>query len=246
MQFIGKDIIRFHHIIWPCLLLALDLPLPKTIFAHGWWTSGKDKISKSKGNIVSPQKIVEEYGLDPLRYFLLREVSFGLDGEYSEEGFKKRYNSDLVNDLGNLVNRTLNLVETKMSGRIGNQTPKTTLVKLAISVFEEYQKKMKAIAFSEALEEIWKLVSYLNRFLDEEAPWREGCNNVREILYSTVYGIRIVSIMLAPFIPASSLRIWQMLGFDGDPEMGGFKLLKQEIPEGIKIKKREILFPRKK
>lgn len=246
VQFIGKDIIRFHHIIWPCLLLALDLPLPETIFAHGWWTSGKDKISKSKGNIVSPQKIVEEYGLDPLRYFLLREVSFGLDGEYSEEGFKKRYNSDLVNDLGNLVNRTLNLVETKMSGIIGRQTPETTLVNLAISVFEEYQKKMKAIAFSEALEEIWKLVSYLNRFLDEKAPWRGGCNSVREILYSTVYGIRTVSIMLAPFIPASSLRIWQMLGFDRNPGMEGFKLLEQEMPEGIKIKKREILFPRKK
>ncbi|MCX8082447.1 MAG: methionine--tRNA ligase [bacterium] len=246
VQFIGKDIIRFHHIIWPCLLLALDLPLPKTIFAHGWWISGKDKISKSKGNIVSPQNIIAEYGLDAFRYFLLREVPFGLDGEYSEDGFKKRYNSDLVNDLGNLVNRTLNLIETKTQGVISNVTPDTSLVNLAITSSEKYFEKMEKIAFSEALEEIWKLVSYLNRFLDEKAPWREGCSNVKEILYSTIYGIRNVSIMLAPFIPFSSLRIWQMIGFDGDPNRDGFKLLNQKMSEGIRIKKREIIFPRKK
>ena len=246
IQLVGKDIIRFHHIIWPCLLLALDLPLPETIFAHGWWISGKDKISKSKGNVISPQKIVEEYGLDAFRYFLLREVPFGLDGEYSEDTLKKRYNSDLVNDLGNLVNRTLNLIETKMSGVIGDETPEITLVNLSYSVYERYEEKMKAIAFSEALEEVWKIVSYLNRFLDEKAPWRDGCSNVKQILYSTVYGIRMAVIMLSPFIPGSASRIWQMLGFDGTPESEGFGLLKQKFTEVIRIRKREILFPRKR
>jgi methionyl-tRNA synthetase len=246
IQLVGKDIIRFHHIIWPCLLLALDLPLPETIFAHGWWISGKDKISKSKGNVISPQKIVGEYGLDAFRYFLLREVPFGLDGEYSEDTLKKRYNSDLVNDLGNLVNRTLNLIETKMSGVIGDETPETAIVNLSHSVYERYEEKMKAIAFSEALEEVWKIVSYLNRFLDEKAPWRDGCSNVKQILYSTVYGIRMAAIMLSPFIPGSASRIWQMLGFDGTPESEGFCLLKQKFTEVIRIRKREILFPRKR
>ncbi|MDD3726213.1 MAG: methionine--tRNA ligase [Candidatus Ratteibacteria bacterium] len=246
VQFIGKDIIRFHHIIWPCLLFALDLPLPKTIFAHGWWTSGKDKISKSKGNTISPEKIIDEYGLDALRYFLLREVPFGLDGEYSEDIFKKRYNSDLANDLGNLVNRTLNLVETKMSGIIGNIPANMEIIKITGEVFEKYQAKMQKIAFSEALEEIWRYISFLNRFLDEKAPWREGCSNVEEILNNTIYGIRSAIIMLTPFIPDASIRIWQMLGLEETPESNGFKLLNQKIPEGIKTNKREIIFPRKK
>lgn len=246
IQFIGKDIIRFHHIIWPCLLLALDLPLPRTIFAHGWWISGKEKISKSKGNIVSPQRIIDEYGLDALRYFLLREVPFGLDGEYSEEKFKKRYNSDLVNDFGNLINRTLNLVEKKMSGVIGTTLPDTTIINTGDAIFEKYQKKMKDIAFSEALEEIWKLISYLNRYLDEKAPWREGCNNVEEILNSSIYGIRAATIMLSPFIPDTSLRIWEMLGFEEKLTGDGFTLWNKRIPEGIKIKNRVILFRRKK
>lgn len=246
VQFLGKDIIRFHHIIWPCLLLALDLPLPKTVFAHGWWVSGKDKISKSKGNIIDPLKIIEEYGLDAFRYFLLREIPFGLDGEYSDERFKKRYNSDLVNDIGNLVNRTLNLVETKADGVIDDEPLDISLVNFANSVFKAYKEKMEAIAFSEALEEIGKLVSFLNRYLDEKAPWREGCKNIKEILNSTSHGIRIAAIMFAPFIPDASSKILDMMGLEDDLNKDGFKLLTQTMPSGTRIKKREILFPRKK
>lgn len=246
VQFIGKDIIRFHDVIWPCILMALNLPLPETIFAHGWWVIGRDKISKSKGNTVSPQKLIGEYGLDAFRFFLLREVPFGLDGEYSDETFKKRYNSDLVNDLGNLVNRTVNLVETKLSGTVKPASPGNELAELIQSVHKNYEIKVRALAFSEALEEVWKIVSFLNKFLDEKAPWREGCPDVNGVLYNVVYGIRDASLLLAPFIPSTSLKIWNILGLEGNPCEQNFASLGKKLPEGLKTNKREILFPRKK
>jgi len=246
MQFIGKDIIRFHHVIWPSMLMALGLQLPETIFAHGWWISGKDKISKSKGNVVSPGRLIDEYSVDAFRFFLMREVPFGLDGEYSEEGFKKRYNSDLVNDLGNLVNRTVNLVESKMSGVLGYASPCEGLLGIAESAYKNYEAKMKVVAFSEALEEIWKLVSSLNKFLDEKAPWRENCPDVGRVLYSTVSGIRAAALLLAPFIPSSSLKIWRILGLPGDPREQSFSALGEKLPDRLTTGKREILFPRKK
>ncbi|MBN1445966.1 MAG: methionine--tRNA ligase [Candidatus Omnitrophica bacterium] len=246
VQLMAKDIIRFHNVIWPCMLMALDLPLPETIFAHGWWITGKEKISKSKGNAVSPGKIIEEYGVDALRFFLLREVPFGLDGEYSDETFKKRYNSDLVNDLGNLVNRTVNLVETKLSGTVAYSDTDNGLAEISAAAYENYEAKMKALALSEALEEAWKLVSALNKFLDEKAPWREGSTGVKQVLYSTVSGIRDCAIMLAPFIPESSLKIWRILGLPGDPCEYNFAALREKLPDGLTTQKREILFPRKK
>ncbi len=246
VQFIGKDIIRFHDVIWPCILMALNLPLPKKIFAHGWWTVGSDKISKSKGNAVSPQDIIAEYGLDAFRFFLLREVPFGLDGEYSAETFKKRYNSDLVNDLGNLLNRTVNLVETKLSGTLKPASAEERLAELTASVQKNYPAKMRELAFSEALEEIWKIISYLNKFLDEKAPWREGCPDVNGVLFNAVSGIRDATLLLAPFIPSTSVKIWTTLGLDGIPFEQKFSSLGDGLPAGLKTNKREILFPRKK
>jgi methionyl-tRNA synthetase len=247
VQFIGKDIIRFHDVIWPCILMALGLPIPETIFAHGWWMSGgKNKISKSKGNTVSPQKLIDEYGVDAFRFFLLREIPFGFDGVYSDESFKKRYNSDLVNDLGNLVNRTVNLVETKLSGRLDSASPEEKVVELTREVYKNYRKKMITISFSEAIEEVWKLASFLNKFLDEKAPWREGCTDVNTILYNVVYGIRNTALLLAPFIPSTSLKIWQILGLQNNPLEKSFAFLEERLPPGLKTNKREILFPRKK
>ncbi|HNS31910.1 MAG TPA: methionine--tRNA ligase [bacterium] len=246
VQLIGKDIIKFHDIIWPGILLALGLPLPKTIFAHGWWTLGKDKISKSKGNAISPRALMDEYGADPFRFFLLREVPFGLDGEYSDENFKKRYNSDLVNDFGNLVNRTLNLVETKTAGIIPDGSPSDELVRMSGDVYAGYRKKMEAVAFSEAIEEAWKLVVYLNKYLDTSAPWKEECREREQILYNTMHGIRNVLLLISPFIPSSAAAMWKMLGFPKSPEEEGFSLLEKKLQGGIRTNKREILFARKK
>lgn len=246
IQLIGKDIIKFHHIIWPSLLLALGLPLPVTVFAHGWWTLGRDKISKSKGNIISPRELIDGYGVDPFRFFLLREVPFGLDGEYSDESFKKRYNSDLVNDLGNLVNRTLNLVETKTAGRIPVESPDRELEELTAEVFPLYSKKMEEVAFSEAIEEAWKLVIHLNKFLDTTAPWREGCEKREYILYNVMYGIRNILLLVSPFIPSSAAAMWKMLGFPGNPGEEGFGLLGKKFQGGMQTNKREIIFARKK
>jgi methionyl-tRNA synthetase len=245
VQLIGKDIMKFHNIMWPSMLLALGLPLPKTIFAHGWWTLGKTKMSKSKGNVVAPQPLMKEYGVDPFRYFLLREVPFGLDGEYTAENFKKRYNSDLVNDLGNLINRTLNLIDTKTSGIIPDESPYKELVELTEQIYIKYREKMESVTFSEAIEEVWKLVIYLNKFLDNTTPWREECVDKEKILYSTIYGIRNILLLMSPFIPSSVDTLWKMLNLPKTPEEG-FGLLDEKLQGGIKTNKREILFMRKK
>jgi len=246
IQLIGKDIMRFHHIIWPAIIMALGLPLPKTIFAHGWWIMGKEKISKSKGNVVSPDNFINEYGVDPFRYFIMREVPFGLDGEYSEGSFKKRYNSDLVNDLGNLLNRTLNLIEKKCDGIIPDTPCDDKIINLTEEVFENYKRKMEKISFSDAIEEVWKLISFLNKYLDEKAPWRETTENPDKILYSVIEGIKNSSLMLTPFIPQTVEKIFYMLGIEGKINNNTFSSINKRVPSGIKTGKREILYPRKK
>ena len=247
VQLIGKDIMRFHHIIWPAILMALNLPLPRTIFAHGWWIINKEKISKSKGNVVSPEDIIEDYGVDPFRFFLMREVPFGLDGEYSEENFKKRYNSDLVNDLGNLVNRTLNLIEKKFNGEIPYGGVDEHFIEMVKGIFEKYKEKMDKIAFSEAIEEIWNFITYLNKFLDEKAPWSmEDEKEAGKVLYKVVEGIRVIALFLAPFIPSTSRRIWNMLGIEEDPYTEKFSAIEKRLVPGKKIGERIILFKRRK
>lgn len=246
VQLIGKDIMRFHHIVWPAIIMALDLPLPKKIFAHGWWIIGKEKISKSKGNVISPDTFIKEYGVDPFRFFIMREVPFGLDGEYSEETFKKRYNSDLVNDLGNLLNRTLNLIEKQFNGTVPDTDCENEIENLSKEVFKNYSEKMKEIAFSDAIEELWKLISFLNKYLDEKAPWRETTRDTDKILYSVIEGIKNASLMLSPFIPSTITRIFEMLGIKDKINENSFSSLGKKIPAGIKTGKREILYPRKK
>ncbi|MCM8810816.1 MAG: methionine--tRNA ligase [Candidatus Omnitrophica bacterium] len=244
IQLIGKDIMRFHHIIWPAILLSLNLPLPNKIFAHGWWVSGKEKISKSKGNIISPEYYINEYGTDPFRFFLLREIPFGLDGEFSEENFKKRYNSDLVNDFGNLLNRTLNLIEKKFDNYVPEGELDEKIVEFSEDVYKKYTKKIEQVSFSEAIEEIWNLVIFLNKYLDEKSPWRENTDSERTII-SVFYGIRNLLIFLYPFIPQTCEKMINMLGLKIE-EIKKLENFKIKYPGRIKIGKREIIFHRKK
>jgi methionyl-tRNA synthetase len=244
IQLIGKDILRFHDIIWPAMLLSLDVELPQKIFAHGWWILGKEKISKSRGNIINPLDVAKKWTVDGFRYFLLREVPFGLDGEYSEEKITKRYNSDLANDFGNLVNRTLNLMEKKHNNALPEKFSCENIYNLAEEIKKSFEEKMAQLAFSESLEQIWKLVSYLNKYLDTEKPWNLQGETEEKILYQCMEGIRILSIFLFPFIPFTSKKIWDILNLDYSEKTINFSEIKKPFQPGHKIKTRTILFER--
>jgi methionyl-tRNA synthetase len=245
VQLIGKDILRFHSIIWPAILMALGLELPEKIFAHGWWTVGSEKMSKSKGNVINPVELIDRFGVDGFRYFLLREVPFGLDGEYSEEKFIKRYNSDLANDLGNLVNRTINLVEKLFNGILPSGFISSDIETAIDSTIKNVDHYMTNVSFSEALTEIWKLVGEFNKLLDKEKPWTASIDSAKNTLSQCIAGISIISFLVYPFIPETSKKIWKILNIE---ESVANKIILNKdvmkIPEGTKAGKREILFTR--
>lgn len=244
VQLIGKDILRFHTIIWPAILMALGLTLPQKIFAHGWWTVGSEKISKSKGNIIDPVFLSERFGIDGLRYFLLREVPFGLDGEYSEEKFLKRFNSDLANDLGNLVNRTLNLVEKLFNGILPDVYLSSEMENLFDSVIKNVDIYMNNVAFSDALIEIWKIIGELNKLLDREKPWNASQESAKNTISQCISGISIVSLLIYPFIPETSNRIWKMLNIQYTDTNVILNKDVLKFSAGTKTGKRDILFMR--
>jgi len=246
VHLMSKDIIRFHCVIWPALLMALELPLPGSVFVHGYWVMGKDKMSKSKGNVISPLTLIEDYGVDALRFFLAREVPFGMDGEYSPEVFKKRYNSDLANDLGNLVNRTLHLCGQKCGNITPEGVPSEALTAMTDGIMETYRKEMAALNVSAATGSVWGLVTHGNKYLDTAAPWRLEGAEAGRVLYEVLEVIRRAALLLAPFIPTTSAKIWKMLGRTDDPSAGGFALLSSFLKPGTPLGEKEILFPRRK
>ena len=255
VHLIGKDIIRFHAIIWPCMLLSAGIKLPDSIVAHGWWTSEGEKMSKSKNNVVNPYDEIKKYGVDAFRYYLLREASFGTDGDYSTKGVVGRLNSDLANDLGNLLNRTLGMYKKYFGGVIVASNENEAIDNEIKSMFDEtvteINRYMYYFEFSKALETLWKFISRLNKYIDETMPWALAKDETKKLRLAAVMnilceGLYKIAFFIAPFMPESAQKISAQLGIEKDITNLRFDDIKEwnVFKDGHKLGEASPIFPR--
>lgn len=255
VHLVGKEIVRFHTIYWPIFLMALDLPLPKKVFGHGWLLMKDGKMSKSKGNVVDPVPLIDRYGLDALRYYLLREVPFGADGVFTPEAFVERVNADLANDLGNLSHRTLTMVQKYHQGIVPEPASNATahdqeLKNLALDTVKRVEEAMEELQFSVALTAIWELVRAGNRYIENTQPWNlakdpEKHRVLGSVLYHLLEVLRIVSVMIQPFMTQTPKKMWEQLGI-AEGELTSWESIQRfgVLPAGIQTTKGNPLFPR--
>ena len=230
LHMVGKDILRFHAVYWPAFLMAAGIQPPRRVFAHGWWTNEGQKISKSLGNVIDPFELVEKYGLDPVRYFLLRQVPFGNDGDFSHQAIIHRLNGDLANDLGNLCQRVMSMIFRNCDEKIPeahslNETDYKFVTAISSSL-PDIRSLMEAQSFHQALELIWRHVAEANRYVDEQAPWalrKSDPSRMETVLYTLAEAIRNIAILTSPFMPDSMDKVFELLGLN-DEERGFDKL----------------------
>ncbi|MFB1051086.1 methionine--tRNA ligase [Paraliobacillus sp. JSM ZJ581] len=255
VQMVGKEIVRFHTIYWPIMLMALDLPLPKQVYGHGWLLMKDGKMSKSKGNVIYPEFLVNRYGVDPMRYYLMREVPFGNDGIFTPEDFVSRMNFDLSNDLGNLLNRTIAMINKYCNGEVPAYNGDVTLYdndlrELAAETVSVYEAEMDAMQFSQALTAVWRFISRTNKYIDETQPWllaKEEDNRaeLESVMVHLAESLRIVATLLQPIFIDTSSKIYQQLGLDDRHDQIWENLQFGNFPIGRKVvKKGEPIFPR--
>ena len=254
IHLIGKDILRFHAIFWPAFLMAAGFSLPRCVFGHGWWLKDEAKMSKSRGNVLDPNVILRSLGPDPLRYFLLREIPIGLDGNFSHEGFIHRINSDLANDLGNLVQRTLTMTQNYFGGKIPDMEPPrkddSALERNFEEVFERFSGFFDEYSINRALEEVWAYINNVNKYLAENEPWQlakeiDRRPRLARVLYTAAAAIRTIAAMIYPVMPNSAEKIWSFLGETGSLKEASYSDLRfSDLKTGRALQRPEPLFPR--